>query len=230
MTTFAQPGILAVWNDCRPGGEAEYEAWYQGEHLRERVAVPGFVFARRFVAIQDVSPRYFTFYETETPEVLRSAAYLERGANPTPMTQRIMSGIFQNMTRTVCRRTQRTGEMEGAHAVTIRATSAAAATLLQAAWPQAVALRYRLRAELWLSAETPGQTAYIEEKLRGADKKIDACLLIEFSDAAHATDAAYALHADFRATADIAICAYRLMASLRRSDLTPTGNCLDPSH
>jgi hypothetical protein len=214
-----QPGILAVWNDCRAGAEAEYEAWYQGEHLRERVAVPGFMYARRFVTIGDSSPRYFTYYETETPDVLRSPAYLERGANPTPMTRHIMSGIFQNMTRTVCRRAQRVGEMEGAYALVARATGAAAAAQLQAALPQAITLRHRVRAELWLTAEAPGQVASVEEKMRGADKKIDACLLIEFTDAAHAAEAASALPPALRGSTDIAIGTYRLMCSLRQSDL-----------
>ena len=40
-----EPGILAIWNDCRAGREAEFEAWFQGEHLLERLAVPGFLFA-----------------------------------------------------------------------------------------------------------------------------------------------------------------------------------------
>ena len=43
-----EPGILAIFNDCRPGREAEFEAWFQGEHLIERLAVPGFLFGRRF--------------------------------------------------------------------------------------------------------------------------------------------------------------------------------------
>jgi hypothetical protein len=38
----AQPGILAIFNDCRAGREDEFNAWFQGEHLQERLAVPGF--------------------------------------------------------------------------------------------------------------------------------------------------------------------------------------------
>ena len=44
-------GILAIFNDCRPGREAEFEAWFQGEHLIERLSVPGFLFGRRHQAI-----------------------------------------------------------------------------------------------------------------------------------------------------------------------------------
>ncbi len=214
-----QAGILAVWNDCRRGDEVEYEAWYQGEHLRERLAVPGFVYARRFISIDESSPRYFTYYETETPDVLRSPTYLELGANPTPMTRRIMSGVFQNMTRTACRRAQLIGEMEGAYALAVRATGAAAAAHLHAAWPQVTTMQRRLRAELWLSAEAPEQAASVEEKMRGGDKKIDACLMVGFSAASHAAGAADALPATLRSFPDIAIGSYRLMCSLRRGDL-----------
>lgn len=28
-------GILAIFNDCRPGRDAEFEEWFQGEHLLE---------------------------------------------------------------------------------------------------------------------------------------------------------------------------------------------------
>ena len=44
--TGSDHGILAIWHDCAPGREAEFEAWYQQEHLIERLAVPGFLFGR----------------------------------------------------------------------------------------------------------------------------------------------------------------------------------------
>ena len=101
-----QLGILAIWNDCRAGDEAEFEAWFQGEHLLERLAVPGFLYGRRHQAIFGGSD-YFNFYLTESPDVLISQPYLERLDNPTPMTKRIMSDIFINMNRTVSHRTLR---------------------------------------------------------------------------------------------------------------------------
>ena len=44
-------GILAIWNDVRAGHETEFDAWFQSEHLLERLAVPGFLFGRRHEAI-----------------------------------------------------------------------------------------------------------------------------------------------------------------------------------
>ena len=94
----AQPGILAIFNDCRAGREDEFNAWFQGEHLQERLAVPGFLFGRRHQAISG-SAGYFNFYLVESPDVLTSRPYLERLDNPTPMTKRVMSEVFLNMNR-----------------------------------------------------------------------------------------------------------------------------------
>ena len=110
-------GRLAIWNDCAPIHVAAYEAWYQGEHLVERLGVPGFRLGRRYQAIAG-APEYFTYYEVDGPEVLASPAYVERLENPTPATHRIMTQVFQNMNRTVCRVTEASGRFRGAFAVT----------------------------------------------------------------------------------------------------------------
>ena len=102
----AQPGILAIFNDCRAGREDEFNAWFQGEHLQERLAVPGFLFGRRHQAISGTAG-YFNFYLVESPEVLTSKPYLERLDDPTPMTKRVRSEVFLNMNSTGCRRTIR---------------------------------------------------------------------------------------------------------------------------
>src|SRR6185437_11005210 len=117
--TAGQPGILAIFNDCRAGREDEFDGWFQGEHLEERLAVPGFVFGRRHQAISG-SSGYFNFYLVESPDVLTSNHYLERLDNPTPFTRKVMSEIFINMNRTVCRRTLRRGAFHGAFVVTVR--------------------------------------------------------------------------------------------------------------
>ncbi|HZD92392.1 MAG TPA: hypothetical protein VE224_20035, partial [Pseudolabrys sp.] len=129
---MTEPGILAIWNDCVEGREAEFEAWFQGEHLEERLAVPGFLFGRRHEAISGAN-RYFNFYLTESPAVLTSPAYLERLDHPTPMTRQIMSEVFINMNRTVCRRTLRRGAFRGAYVVTVRFDTAPDAAALGAA-------------------------------------------------------------------------------------------------
>ncbi len=58
-------GILAIFNDVAAGRDAEFDAWFQGEHLIERLAVPGFLFGRRHQAISG-SAAYSNFYLVES--------------------------------------------------------------------------------------------------------------------------------------------------------------------
>ncbi|HEY6702043.1 MAG TPA: hypothetical protein VI137_14750 [Pseudolabrys sp.] len=173
------PGILAIFNDCRAGREAEFEAWFQGEHLLERLAVPGFLFGRRHQAISG-SSAYFNFYLVESPDVLTSKPYLERLDNPTPMTRKIMSEVFINVSRTLCRRTLRRGGFRGAFVVTARflddAPDAATLARLVEDLVQDTAVA---ACEIWDAVDPAGQPVSMEEKLRGGDKKIRACLMVD---------------------------------------------------
>jgi hypothetical protein len=171
-----QPGILAIWNDVRPGREADFDAWFQGEHLVERLGVPGFRFGRRHEAISG-SNRFFNFYLVDGPEVLTSKPYLERLDNPTPMTRMIMSEVFINMNRTICRRAARRGDFRGSHAVTVRFDDAVDEAALTARMDELVKDRAVAAAELWVAADA-GPVS-MEEKLRGGDKKIKACLIVD---------------------------------------------------
>ncbi len=82
-------GLLLTLTEPRPEQETEFNAWYDTEHIVERLSIPGFLSARRWVA--DVEPgegKYLATYELVSPDVLRSDAYRERFANPTAWTQR----------------------------------------------------------------------------------------------------------------------------------------------
>jgi hypothetical protein len=176
--TDGSRGILAIWNDCRPGREAEFEQWFQGEHLEERLSVPGFLFGRRHEAISG-SSGFFNFYVTETPAVLTAKPYLDRLNDPTPMTRRIMSEVFINMCRTVCRRSARLTNMRGAFAVTARFNqmpdeAVLAQSLRSFAGDPAIA-----GGEVWIAADQPDAPIATEEKLRGGDRKIKACLMVD---------------------------------------------------
>ena len=84
-------GVLALWNDCEETGEQEYERWYMAQHLPERLGVPGFRFGRLYVRLSG-DRKYFTFYETDNPDILWSPEYMQRLGNPTDWTQRGMQG------------------------------------------------------------------------------------------------------------------------------------------
>ena len=172
------PGILAIFNDCRAGREAEFEAWFQGEHLLERLAVPGFLFGRRHAAISG-SAGYFNFYLVASPAILTSKPYLERLDNPTPTTRRVMSEIFINMNRTVCHRTLRRGGFRGAYAVTARFNAPPDTGKLTSLAETLVQNPAIAATEIWTAVDPAGQPVSMEEKLRGGDKKIKACLMID---------------------------------------------------
>jgi hypothetical protein len=205
-------GILAIWNDCEPGREAEFEEWYQAEHLAERLAVPGFLLGRRCEAVSG-SPRYFGFYLTQTPEVLASPPYLARLNDPTPLTRSVMTGAFRNMIRTVCRRTASVGRPRGAFIVTLRFAQRPERDNLLPLLESLVRDRAVARAELWEAAEPQGLTASAEERLRGGDHKIGACLAVDALREGPAESVASRLFADFPA-AELGV--YRLLCEIRR--------------
>jgi len=45
-------GLLAVWTDIPVHIEADFNRWYDEEHLAERAGIPGFLNARRYVSVQ----------------------------------------------------------------------------------------------------------------------------------------------------------------------------------
>jgi len=210
-----QPGILAIFNDCRVGHEAEFEDWFQGEHLIERLSVPGFLFGRRHQAISGASG-YFNFYLVESPDVLTSKPYLERLDNPTPMTRRVMSEVFLNMNRTMCRRTVWRGRFRGAYAVTVRFARAPDEAALLAQLDAMLASTAVAGGEIWLAVDPAGMPVSMEEKLRGGDQRIAGCLMIDTlrQDAAEQTGARLAARFP-----DAEVGVFRVLCQLGRGDL-----------
>jgi hypothetical protein len=211
--TVARPGILAIFNNVAPGREAQFEEWFQHEHLQERLDVPGFLLGRRYEAVRG-DRRYFNFYVTRSADVLDSADYRMRLDNPTPMTRLVMSEIFKDMIRTVCHRTFRLGSMRGAVAVAARFSehpdeNALRSTLESLSQDRAVAC-----GEIWSAASTGQRAPSEEERLRGGDRRIEACLMVETLRGEEAERIAGALASRFPAAA---IGVYRLLCEISRS-------------
>jgi hypothetical protein len=213
-TQTTQPGVLAIWNSCVPGREAEFEEWYQHEHFHERIAVPGFLLGRRYEAVRG-SPQYFCFYLTQSPAVLRSPAYLERLNNPTPQTRKIMSGPFRDMIRTACGVSLRIGVMRGALAVTVRFTRPPAMSLLQDTAKELAADKAVACAEIWQARSAAEFPVAEEERVRGGDARIEACLMVETLRLADAETIATALADRFQESVqESAVGIYRLLCEI----------------
>jgi len=109
---LAGKGMLLTSMDIDPSDEAEFNRWYDREHLEERVAIEGFLEARRYIARQG-APKYLSLYSTETFEVLDSPTYRTALANQTKWSQENISR-FKNMIRAVARITFSRGQGRGA--------------------------------------------------------------------------------------------------------------------
>ncbi|SIR00252.1 hypothetical protein SAMN05880561_10714 [Rhizobium sp. RU33A] len=97
---FRGSGVLAIWNGIAPGHDSEFLRWHVGQHLPERMSVPGFLRARRYVSAE-AHPRYFNFYEVTDVGVLESEAYLARLNAPTDWTRAVVPH-FIDTSRTLC--------------------------------------------------------------------------------------------------------------------------------
>lgn len=105
-------GAMVNWITVASEDVPIYEDWYNFQHLPERVSTPGFLRARRFVAVDQPDPGnvdYLTIYETEDPAVLASPEYLRRLDNPTDLTRRVVP-LFRQFRRAVCATTVVAGE------------------------------------------------------------------------------------------------------------------------
>jgi hypothetical protein len=212
MSARTADGILAIWHNCAPSRDSELDAWYQGEHLAERLAVPGFLLGRRHEASSG-SPRYFTFYVTETPDVLASSPYLARLNDPTPLTRSVMTGVFQNMIRTICRRTATVGRFRGSSVVTLRFQQAPDSALVLSLFETMIQDPAVARAELWDAVQLQDRAVAEEERLRGGDRRIAACVVIDAVRESAAAAIASELSGKFP-LAETGI--YRLLCEARR--------------
>lgn len=109
---LAGKGMLLTSMDVDPKDEADFNRWYDREHLIERVAIDGFLEARRYIAHQG-SPKYLCLYSTATFDVLDSPAYRAALMNQTDWSKRNLAR-FKNMIRAVARITISRGQGRGA--------------------------------------------------------------------------------------------------------------------
>ena len=128
---MAGKGMLLTSMDIDAADEAEFNRWYDREHLEERVAIDGFLEARRYVA-HDGKPKYLSLYSTKTFDVLDSPAYRTALANQTAWSKANIAR-FRNMIRAVARITISRGVGRGAALGIIRLRPPSSGEKLRAA-------------------------------------------------------------------------------------------------
>ena len=75
LASSAIRGQLSIWTDLDTAYEADFNRWYDREHMQERMAIPGFMRARRFHAVTPCPRPYLALYDTESLQVFRQPTY-----------------------------------------------------------------------------------------------------------------------------------------------------------
>lgn len=88
--TADRPALLMVAMEPPSALEDEFNDWYDTEHFPQRLALPGFAAASRWVCI-DGWPRWLALYDLASEAATRSDAYRAvSGAHATPWSRRIL--------------------------------------------------------------------------------------------------------------------------------------------
>jgi len=105
--------LLLILAGVQPEHEAEFNLWYDREHIPDRVGVPGFIAARRHQGLPGALWPYLALYETTGIDVFSSPTYRERLANQSAWSRRILP-TFVAPQRNIALRRAQLGEGVGA--------------------------------------------------------------------------------------------------------------------
>lgn len=184
-------GLLAIWHGVEAGFEPSFDDWYDRQHHLERVNVPGFARARRYLNL-DAGPRYFSRYEVDDGLVLASTPYLNALNNPTEWTRTLLPR-YLNTTRAVFRFVAGSGDADGGDLVTLRFSGYDADTSCAFGRREMTALTTApgvLRVEVWKADSAVSMLRTEEKNLRGtADNVVGQAILVEGSNIDRLTDA-----------------------------------------
>ena len=86
--------VLVVTMEMDEADEAEFNEWYNEQHLPERMAIPGYVSARRF-KLEDGNNalKYLCIWEMVDGSPLQSEMYKDQNAHPTELYLRVNETI-----------------------------------------------------------------------------------------------------------------------------------------
>ena len=77
MASKKGTALMMVWADIPAEKEADFNKWYNEEHLAELLSVPGILNAARYEAVKS-GPKHLACYELESPAVVESDAFKSR--------------------------------------------------------------------------------------------------------------------------------------------------------
>jgi hypothetical protein len=214
-----RPGILAVWNDRYPEIADFYENWYVNQHLPERVGLPGWLVGRRYEAMADSSPQFFTYYETTDASAMYSDAYVARLNSPTPETVKVMQN-WGNMTRTSCEVHSMRGDSRGACLVAVRIVDADIVDTLEHIAMRAMDETNALSAAVWTAYSGDSLTSTESEVRATPDGSIRSALIVHLMRPADVAGMIDRLQEALQSLAPnhIALGAYQFLCEYRPAD------------
>lgn len=172
---------LAMWWDMAPEQRQEFEHWHSHEHFPERLGLPGFLRASRWLAA-DGGERVFVLYELKDHATLSSPGYQQRLNAPTPWSTRMMPH-HRNMHRSQCHVLESRGGVVAANVLTIRFSpvSALPEQAFRQAWrrlAQEAASAPGMAGIHLLRHEAPRMAQSTEQRIRGGDQAADCIAVI----------------------------------------------------
>jgi hypothetical protein len=171
---------MVLYYDIAPDAIEDHDDWHTHEHFPERLSIPGFLRASRWVATAG-GPRYLVIYEVANVGVLSGAPYLERLNDPTPWTARMMPN-FRGMVRGFCAVASGAGQALGHALLSIRHRPAPGREAELRRWlagdvlPGIAGRSGLASAHLLEPAAKPPMTK--EQAIRGRDAEMPCVLLV----------------------------------------------------
>lgn len=95
-------GLMAFWARIEKSYLPRFRQWHNGEHMPERVSIPGFLAGQRYLA-HGSDDFFLMMYETQSPAVLGGPEYLARLNAPTAWTRESLPH-FREPARNIYRR------------------------------------------------------------------------------------------------------------------------------
>ncbi|MGE5639266.1 MAG: hypothetical protein ACM30H_04165 [Clostridia bacterium] len=176
MALQSDAAMVLFYDIAGDGGD--HDDWHTYEHVHERLSIPGFLRATRWIATSG-SPRYLALYEVAGVDMAHSPAYLARLNEPTRWT-RAMMPRFRGMVRGFLRVAAAAGYGLGNAALAIRFSprqgeDARLRERLASLLPSLATARGMASAQLLEPGPPPPMTS--EQALRGPDASMPALLL-----------------------------------------------------
>ncbi|WP_093205164.1 DUF4286 family protein [Variovorax sp. YR750] len=121
-------GMLFVASDVEPADEADFNRWYDQEHVEERARIPGFLSGARYFSLEG-GRKYLGLYRTESLAVFGSPGYRAAFEKQTPWSVANLDRMRRPVRR-VCAVRAVTGFGSGSHVVVLPLPVAADAEAL----------------------------------------------------------------------------------------------------